>query len=259
MNRIIEKHFVSLFFLFLFLNVNSSIFSQEVSGREPVKHFSSLLTATSNGISMIPSFSLGKPALIAELSMGGRKFSFDPQFRMSMEGKPWSMVLWFRYLAVDNEKFKLRVGAHPAMMFSTNSYTSEGAPLEVIRAKRFGAAELAPSFQLSKHISLNPYYLYGHGFDPGLRNTHYVTLITNFTNLGITRHLHAGISPQLFFLKTDDLKGYYVSSSFSLAHDKFPVSLGAMFNKKIQSEIVSRDFLWSVSLTYTFNKKYKSI
>lgn len=253
------KHIAGLFILFLFVNLSYTASAQENSDTKGPGHFSAVITATTNGISMIPSFSLGKPAAMAELSMGNRHFSFDPQFRFSMEGKPWSMVFWFRYKAIDNDKFKLRVGAHPAMMFSTNTYSTEGSDIEVIRAKRYAATEIAPSLILTKHISLNGYYLYGHGFDPGLRNTHYVALISNFSHLGITKHFNAGMAPQLFFLKTDNLTGYYVSSSFSLAHDKYPVSFGAMFNKKIKSEIESKDFLWSLSLVYTFSKNYKAL
>lgn len=244
-----------LFVLFRIIQVLDAQESVPVKTR----HFDGIITATNNGISVIPSFSLGKPALMFELSLGGQKLSFDPQFRFAMEGKPWSFVFWWRYKLVENQKFQLRVGAHPAFLFSTPTYYKDGSPVEVLKASRFVAAEIAPSFQLSKHVSFKPYYLTGHGFDPGVRNSHYLALIGSFSDLGITGHIRGGFAPQVFFLKMDKQTGYYFASNFSLSHDKFPVSLAAVINKKLKSEIASKDFLWNLSLVYTFNTKYKRL
>ena len=245
--------------LFVFLLSNYLSFSQNTDNKKIISQFGGSITATKNGISVIPSFSLGKPALIFELSMGGEKLSFDPQFRFAMEGKPWSFVFWWRYKIIENQKFQLRTGAHPAFLFSTPTYYEDGNPVAVLKASRFAAAEVAPSFQITKNISLKPYYLFGHGFDPGIRNSHYLALTSSFSNMGITEHLHGGISPQLFYLKMDNDQGYYFASNFSLSHDQFPVSLTAMINKKLKSEIASKDFLWNLSLVYTFSNKYNKL
>jgi len=43
----------------------------------------------------------------------------------------------------------------------------------------------------------------------------------------------------------------------ALAHRKFPISTMAIFNKTIETNIPgSKDFVWNVSLIYSFNKKY---
>lgn len=244
--------------LFVLIRITQVLGAQE-SAPEKARHFDGIVTATNNGISVVPSFSLGKPALMFELSMGGEKLSFDPQFRFAMEGKPWSFVFWWRYKLVENPKFQLRIGAHPAFLFSTPTYYKDGSPVEVLKANRFVAAEVAPSFQISKHISFNPYYLVGHGFDPGVRNSHYLALTGNFSNLGITEHLRGSITPQVFYLKMDDQHGYYFATNFSVSHDKFPLSVAAMINKKLKSEIASKDFLWNLSLVYTFSTKYKKL
>ena len=51
-------------------------------------HFNGAVSATNNGISLIPTFSLGKPATIIELNAGGEHLTFEPQFRISLEGQP---------------------------------------------------------------------------------------------------------------------------------------------------------------------------
>ena len=70
---------------------------------------------THNGISLVPSFSLAEPAAIFDLKMTKGKFSFEPEMRFALEGKPWSFLFWFRYKAIKKERFSLRIGAHPAM------------------------------------------------------------------------------------------------------------------------------------------------
>lgn len=75
------------------------------------------ISVTNNGISLLPTFTLGKPAAIFDLSLAGKRFSFEPQFRFALEGKPWSMIFWWRYKVVNSSRFLLKVGAHPAIAF----------------------------------------------------------------------------------------------------------------------------------------------
>jgi hypothetical protein len=62
-----------------------------------IHHYGTVVSVTAKGISTIPSFTLGKPAVIFDVAMGTRKLSFESQFRFSLEGKPWSFLFWWRY------------------------------------------------------------------------------------------------------------------------------------------------------------------
>jgi hypothetical protein len=96
-----EKFAVIIFALQVALTNNT--YSQDPSqqvvthrGDKPdrIYHFNGNISITNNGFSSIPTFSLGKPATIADLSIGGKKISFDPQFRFDLNGlKPWSFIL----------------------------------------------------------------------------------------------------------------------------------------------------------------------
>ena len=68
--------------------------AQDKNGVGVIDHFSGQVTVTNNGISLIPSFSLGEPAALFNLSMGRGRFSFDPELRFALEGKPWSFIFW---------------------------------------------------------------------------------------------------------------------------------------------------------------------
>lgn len=226
--------------------------AQDAEKTSAIKHFSGSVLVTNNGISSVPSFSLGKPAVIFDLSMGGDKLRFEPQFRFAMEGKPWSFIFWFRHKTVDNEKFSLSIGAHPAILFRDVTFEEDGAVKEGLEGRRFLAGEIDPSIKISKHIDLKPYYLVGHGFDRGLQNTHYMSMRIGVSDLEISEQLLFSFTPEIYYLITDGITGSYCGSSFSVEHRELPFTLGAKINQKIESDIVSDDFLWNVSLTYSF-------
>ena len=52
---------------------------------------------TNNAISPVPSFSLGKPALLTTLYLQKGRFSFSPEFNFDLQAKPWSVNTWLRY------------------------------------------------------------------------------------------------------------------------------------------------------------------
>ena len=65
------------------------------------------------------------------------------------------------------------------------------------------------------------------------------------------------VNPQFYYLKLDTQDGFYFTSSFTVAKKNFPLSVSSTVNKIINTNIKgSKDFLWNVSLVYSFNKKY---
>lgn len=75
--------------LFLILISKSlSFFSQTKDSSKVIQHFSGSASITNNGISLVPGFSLGRPAALLLLSMGGERFSIDPDIRFALDGKP---------------------------------------------------------------------------------------------------------------------------------------------------------------------------
>ncbi len=245
-----------VFLLFLILPYFS--FSQKKDSTKATSHFSGSIGITQNGIALVPTFSLGEPAGIVMLSMGKKKFSFDPEFRFSLEGKPWSTLFWFRYKAIKTNKFSLRIGAHPALNFVTRPVTINGAQQDAILTRRFLAAELSPNYLVKKNISIGAYYLYGRGFDKGTPvNNHFITLNTNFSNIKISSNYFMGFSPQVFLLKQEKLSGYFTSATVTLARKDFPLSIAGLFNKQLKEGIPgAKDFVWNATLIYSFGKNY---
>ena len=82
-----------LFFYYLLI----ALFRKNADSSKTIRHFSGSVAVTNNGISIVPSFSLGKPAVAFNFSMGKNRFSFEPDLRFSLAGKPWSFLFWSRY------------------------------------------------------------------------------------------------------------------------------------------------------------------
>lgn len=220
--------------------------------------FSGTVSLTNNGFSLVPSFSLGDPALLFDLKFKKGKLSFEPDMRFALEGKPWSFIFWLRYKAIENERFSLRLGAHPALNFKTVNLVRNGQPEELLETKRYLAYEVAPTFKISDKVGLGALYLYGRGFDEGVKNTHFMVLNSHFNNLFISEKLYLNISPQAYYLISDDLKGFYIVGFVSLIKNDFPISFSAILNKAIDTEILPEDdFTWNISLVYRFGTANK--
>lgn len=217
------------------------------------------ISVTNNGFSNIPSFSLGKPATVINLSAAGKRLSFEPELRFSLEGKPWSFLFWGRYKVIDTKKYLLGVGLHPGFNFKTEHSSINNLESDYIVTRRYLTGEINQVVNLTKTINASVYYMYGRGLDAGTaRHTHYLAFRAGFNAIPLSKVITLRVNPQLFFLNTAYKNGFYIASSFSVVKKNWPVYVGAMVNKGIKTDIPSKDFNWNVSLNYTFGKTYKT-
>lgn len=256
MKSIIKK----ILLLLVILQFAHFSYSQKTDSTKSAGFFSGAISVTNNGISIVPSFSLGKPAAIFMFSAGKKRLSFDPDIRFSLAGKPWSMLFWARYKLATSNKFNMNFGAHLGLNFKTSPQFINGDSSTTTITRRYLATEIFPRFSVTKNISVGIYYLYSHGLDAGtIGNTHYVTFNTNFSNIKISDQFFIKLNPQLYYLKLDLQGGYFFTSSLTIAKKNFPLSVSSIINKKINSNISgSKNLLWNVSLVYSFNKTYVS-
>ena len=238
----------------ILLQLASQSAAQENSAKL-IDRFSGQLSVTNNGISLIPSFSLGDPAAILDLSMGRGKFSFEPEMRFALDGKPWSFIFWFRYSALKTKKFSFRIGAHPALNFKTIEIAADdGSTREIISTRRFLAGELSSGYSIGRDTSIGLYYLYARGFEEEVtRNTHFVRFNGSLA-IHLTERLSLGIVPQVYYLKADDRDGFYTAAFLTLARRDLPLSLSAIFSRAIETDVIPNEGLvWNVSLVYSFH------
>ncbi|MES2519483.1 MAG: hypothetical protein V4585_15320 [Bacteroidota bacterium] len=241
------------FLLFILIQSSLIAFSQKTDSLKSKIQVSGAITVTNNGISVIPTFMLGKPATIFDLVVRKKNFSFEPQFRFAIEdAKPWSFIFWLRYKLIQTEKFKMGIGAHPSTVFSNTIGTVNGVSKDLITVKRYFAGELTPTYFISKNVSVGVYYLYSRGLADATKNTNFVALSSNFSNIKLTGEYYMKVSPQIYYLQMDNNEGFYITSAFTLAKNNFPLAISSVVNKKLQSTIPSEDFVWNVSLIYSY-------
>ena len=254
MKNIIKK----ILLLFGLISLIHFSFSQKTDSLKSISYFSGAMSVTNNGISIVPSFSLGKPAAIFNLSMGKNRFSFEPVLWFSLAGKPWTFLFWGRYKLIIADKFQMNVGTHLGLNFKPSVLPIDGDSSNVTVTRRYLAGELFPRFLLAKNISVGIYYLYSHGIDAGtIKNTNFLTLNANFSNIKLSNQFFMKVNPQFYYLKLDAQDGFYFTSTFTVARKNFPLSVSAIINKTINTDITgSKNFVWNASLVYSFHKKY---
>ncbi len=237
--------------------ISSMSWAQE-NERKGISHFRGNISVTNNGLSLIPAFSLNRPAAIFELSLGGERLSFDPEMRFALDGDPWSFILWWRYKLVKSKKFNLHVGAHPAYIFEHAMIEDEnGNMVESMKVNRFFAGEISPSYNFNENNKITFLYLQGRSLGSGpLAINQFVALGTSHTNLRLSEKFFLNAKPQLFYLKMNEKEGYFASGSFLIGKKDFPVSIGSIISKKIISEIEVDNWIWNVSLVYSFNNEF---
>jgi hypothetical protein len=101
------KYFTKIFLLHsFFLLYEAHYFAQSTGKMKKPIIFFTTFSVTGNGISIILTFSLDKPALITNFFLAKGKFSFEPALNFSLEGSQWQFLFCFRYKVINHKNSK---------------------------------------------------------------------------------------------------------------------------------------------------------
>jgi hypothetical protein len=154
---------------------------------------------------------------------------------------------------IQSDKFNVNIGTHPAFSFNTQTATVNGISKELLTTDRYWGSEIVPSYKVSNDVTIGGYYLYAKGLQADiLQNGHFIALNSVFSNIKLSNQLLMRVIPMLFYLNLDKSEGFYATSTISLSSPNVPFSLSAMGTKSIKTNIIGKDFVWNVSLTYAF-------
>jgi len=247
-----------IFLMLCLLALMNTAIGQSADSTEKINYFGGSVTLTNNGISLLPSFSIGKPAALFNMKVG-RKMTFEPEIRFALDGKPWAFIFWWRYEFLSDRRFQIRVGAHPSILFASMPVTVDGVTSDKLIARRYVAAEISPDFHITKLISVGMYYLKGYGLqNDAIKNTDFITINAKFADIRLSKKVSLGLYPQFYYLKMDDTDGFYFSSTQALSIKDFPLSIASVINQPIRSDVLGgQDFVWNVSLIYSFGNQYR--
>lgn len=218
--------------------------------------FSSDIGLYNNGISPIPSFSLGKPSINTVSSVAVGRFSFDPIFDFSTEFKPWVDAFWFHYKIINSKIFNLALGIANSYSSSVENILIDGVANTQINSHSYFNTDFGSSYNVSRKVTLNMYYLYVQSLErsgPGV--FHYLSAGPNFTNIALTKKLSFDTSTQVYFLAINR-QPYYSFNLISVFRlDKFPVALTNLINLPLKTSPNGTGFLWNVGIIKEFSKK----
>ena len=246
------------------LTISPLLMAQEGDTTRQEVYIKGEFSVTNNGISLIPSFSLGKPATVVDLKAGGKRYEFNPQLRFDLEGfKPWSFGFISRYKFILKNRWFMSVGTHfPGLVFNTQSVVKNGVTMNETTVMRFLPFEYYAGFAVNEKVQFGLFAMYGLGLnknDPNQpkKNT-FISAQARIDQVRLYKKLFLLFNPQVYYLRMDNSDGFFASTSLTLARQNTPFSITTLFNKVITSEIAVKGFDWNVSLVYSFkNELYK--
>lgn len=238
--------------LCIFFSFTHTAFSQSKDHKLDV---SGTMGITNNGISIVPALGLGKPAALFDLSVG-KRFRFEPELDFSTNGKPWQYLFWVRYDLIRKDPFFLSVDANAAYLFRTVPALLEGEnkSKDIIQVRRVLGIDLNTRYAITKKLDFGLYYLFGYGFESSVpTQTHYLSLFSDLSAIPLFADLYLNLRPQIYYLKIDNIDGFYAASDLTLGIRDIPVTISSTIDKIIDSRITgNNDPLWNVSLNYSF-------
>jgi hypothetical protein len=223
--------------------------------------FSGSLGITNNGFSIIPTFSLNSPATNIMLYYRKGRFSFDPDIRLVPDLSKGGLLFWFRYRLIEQKRFSLRVGVHPAFSLVHKTITTNGTDSRITEMLRFAAWEAVPSYQITPKWGISAVYLQGNGLQRnGPQRTHVLFLNNAFSNLNIGGDFRLTLVPTLFWLYLDGDTGSYFTATAILSKKNVPFTLQSTINQTLRANIPgNQNFMWNVLLAYNFSKTYRRV
>lgn len=234
------------FFYFLFCYFISYILVAHSLSDSTKKtwQFHGVIQVNNNGISPVPAFSLGKPALMSTFFIKKGGFTFSPEYNYGLDGKPWVVNQWLRYQKTQN-RFSFRTGANMSLFFRREK--SE------VKLNQYLALEGFIGYKLAKKSSLNLLYWNSHGLDPtAVKTGHFLSLSASFSQIPVGKSLQLEVRPNIFYLVNKiPFEGIFVSAITSISHKKYPISVFTQVVEPIWVKPVS-DFNWNYGLSYIF-------
>lgn len=191
----------------------------------------------SNGISSVPAFSLGKPALMASVFVGKGWFSYDPTLAYSLDGHPWFIDNWFHAKLVNQPKFELRTGVNVST-YCSKYVVPEMPGGELFGVERYFTFELATTFRFGHNTSLLTQYWNDRGQEDWSIKGHFISATGEKTDMAIGKHVLFAAALQLFYINYEgNNDGLFVAPRVAFSVRKFPVSVFSQVVQAITSNI----------------------
>lgn len=236
----------SLIFIFIVTNAFSQ--GDSIISSKKLKADVSFSINT-NGVSSIPAFSLGKPAVIASVSLKKNRFSYDPTLAYGLNFKGWFIDSWLHYRLIDRPHFEFR----PGFNFSTFFSDYPGNEGTIRQAERYFTFEFTGILKFSNYKSL----VIGYWNDRGQERTsikgHFFNLIGQISDFLPARNILLALDFQIFYIDYEGPNdGLFLSPKLSVSIRNKPFTLFCQPIQVLESNIKPNPgFRFNIGLAYS--------
>jgi hypothetical protein len=244
---------LSFCLVLLFIFISSYSYDHADSTKTKLKA-GATISLNSNGIASIPAFSLGKPAVIASVSLQKNRFSYDPQLAYGLSFKGWFIDSWLHYILIDRPHFEFRPGFNFSTFFSDFKGKDESTQNVSIRqAQRYFTFEFTVICKFSSKSSLTIGYWNDRGQEKGTLMGHFFNLVGERSDIKIGKNVLLTADLQLFYIdywgKND---GLFLSPKISSSIRNAPFSIFFQPIQALYSNISPfPGFRWNLGIGYT--------
>jgi len=240
----------TIIFVAFFMVALSAICRERSDTTQNPVDVSGLLSLNLNGIAPVPAFALGKPALIASVSVQKGCFSYDPQIAYGLNFKPWIIDNWFHFKLLNTSRFEIRTGLDLSMFFS-DFESPEGIRLQ---GQRYIALELSGKYKLNPKSSFELMFWSDNGIENGTISGYFLDLVYDISDITMGKHLSLAINVQAFGIDyTDNNDGIFLSPKLTFSTPLLPLILFGQGIVPIASNMEPHpEFQGNLGIGYTF-------
>jgi len=251
------KNYIIILLLFL----SNVLFSQNNS-TEKEYHFNGNINISNNGFSFIPLFTLGEPATVINLSLGGDRFSFNPSLSFDLNGlRPWVFDFIWSYKIVSNKKYNLIFSQFiPGLYFHTISYEKNNIKQEAFSTWVSTVSTIDFFYLISSNFRFgftffNAFPIKKNKEQPNIARM--LSIKSKIGNIKLGESITINWSPEIYFPKVDNQTGIFAAQNISIRFNNSPISISSSMNKAIDfGNFTGKSFDWNIGINYSFNNKF---
>ena len=240
-----------LLFCLVLLFIFTSSYSYELADTSKTKLVAgAVVSLNSNGMASIPAFSLGKPAIIASISLAKNRFSYTPALAYGFDLKLWFIDNWLNYKIIRKPAFELTAGFNLST-FGSKYNLPDGSILE---AQRYFAYAMTGVYKFSEKNSLTIAYWNDNGQEKGTLRGHFINLVGERNDMNIGKNVQLAAVLQIFYINYDgNNDGLFVAPKISSSVRNIPFSIFLQVTQALSSNISPfPGFRWNSGIAYRF-------
>jgi hypothetical protein len=208
------------------------------------------LQLTNNGISPVPYFTLGEPALLTNFYITKGRLSFSPEFNFDLNAKPWTINTWLRYKLIRGKRYNFYLGNNFSIIFKR---LDPRIFKEDLQAQRYQMLDIMMTYKIDQKKMLNFYYWKTSTLDYlGITSSHFVMLALQIDNILKSEKTVISFRPSVFVINnTLPFSGLFMSQITKFSTKKFPLIFSLQTVETLESSEKAK-FNWNVGVNVPF-------